>query len=83
MTFPFSFLVKAKYTYRGRVLTDPVAVLAKHLKAEHALQSFNPVSLGDMDALPSLNDVTTKSISLVSGRSPVVTETSEQTVNQP
>jgi len=37
VTFPFSFLVKAKYTYRGRVLTDPLGVLAKHLKAEHGL----------------------------------------------
>jgi hypothetical protein len=27
-TFPFSFTVKAKYTYRGRILTDPMAILA-------------------------------------------------------
>lgn len=37
MTFPFTFQVKAKYTYRGRVLTDPMGVLAKHLLAEHKL----------------------------------------------
>jgi len=53
VTFPFSFLVKAKYTYRGRVLTDPLGVLAKHLKAEHGLA--HPV--GEI-GLPSLLDAT-------------------------
>jgi hypothetical protein len=35
MSFPFAFRVKAKYTYRGRVLTDPMGVLSKHMLAEH------------------------------------------------
>jgi len=79
VTFPFSFLVKAKYTYRGRVLTDPLGTLAKHLKAEH---SFNPTPVGDLDDLPSVPDGTDKSTSLVSGTSNPATK-EDETVNQP
>lgn len=44
MTYPFSFVVKAKYTYRGRVLTDPLGVLAKHMLAEEKALRFPDVS---------------------------------------
>jgi hypothetical protein len=55
MTFPFSFLVKAKYTYRGRVLTDPLGVLARHIRSGIENQA-SPLSVkGGVCDLPTVS----------------------------
>jgi hypothetical protein len=59
MAFPFSFVVKAKYTYRGRVLTDPLGVLARHLRSGIENQEVRLPISGGFDELPTVTDVST------------------------
>lgn len=56
MSFPFSFVVKAKYTYRGRVLTDPLGVLAKHLRAEAIQRGLPEREFIDLPTLETVEE---------------------------